>query len=105
MAPSLEASSRKNRAAYRNTEQHRFVALTGESLARDMARGGGEYLTTIAYLEGCPVEVHDSFAQMTRRNFSQIIPQAETKIAAILRNLDAQIANDPLLAAECNENS
>jgi len=101
MKGSFEASSRKNQTAYRKTEQYRFVALTRENLARDIAHGGGEYLTTMAYLEGCPVEVHDSFAKMAQRNFRQIIPQAEMDTAAILDNLEAQIAKDPLLAFSC----
>lgn len=98
---SVEATSRKNQTAYRKSEQHRFIALTGENLVGDMARGGGEYLTTMAYLEGCPVEVYDSFARMTQRNFRQIIPQVEIDTAAILHNLEAQIAKDPLLARKC----
>jgi hypothetical protein len=99
---SVEGSSRNNYAEYRNTDQLRFLALTRENLARDMARGGGEYLTTMAYLEGCPVEVHDSFAQMTRRNFRQIIPQAEMDAEVMLQNLEAQIVKDPLLASSCS---
>ena len=67
-----------------------------------MARGGGEYLTALAYLEGCPPEVHGSFAQMAQRNFGEIIPRAEMEIAAILHNLEAQIAKDPLLAPSCS---
>ncbi len=102
MESSVEASSRKNHAAYRKTGQQRFFALTRENLVRDMARGGGEYLTTMAYLEGCPVEVHESFAKMIRRNFGQIIPQAETGAEVVLQNLEAQIARDPLLVANCH---
>jgi hypothetical protein len=99
---SSEATSRKDQAAYRKTEQHRFFALTRENLARDMARGGGEYLTAMAYLEGCLVEVHGSFAKMTQRNFKQIIPQAEMDAEAMLHNLELQIAKDPLLVAKCS---
>ncbi|MFT5220435.1 MAG: hypothetical protein ACI87H_002577 [Gammaproteobacteria bacterium] len=99
---STRGSNRERSAAYRETEQYRFFTLTRENLARDMARGGGDYLTTMAYLEGCPVEVHDSFAQMTQRNFKQIIPQAEMDTEAMLHNLEAQMANDPLLAASCS---
>jgi hypothetical protein len=99
---SMDASSRGRHAAYRKNEQQRFFALTRENLARDMARGGGEYLTAMAYLEGCPVEVHGSFAKMTQRNFKQIIPQAEMDAEAMLHNLEAQIAKDPLLLANCH---
>lgn len=99
---SSEATNNKDQAAYRKTEQHRFFALTRENLARDMARGGGEYLTAMAYLEGCPVEVHGSFAKMTQRNFKQIFPQAEMGVEDMLHNLELQIAKDPLLVAKCS---
>ena len=99
---STEASSNKDQAAYRKTEQHRFFALTRENLVRDMARGSGEYLTAMAYLEGCPVEVHDSFAKMTQRKFKLIIPQAEMDAEDMLHNLELQIAKDPLLVAKCS---
>ena len=106
MKPSVDASSEattnKDQAAYRKTEQWRFFALTRDNLTRDMARGGGEYLTAMAYLEGCPVEVHDSFAKMTQRNFKQIIPQAEMDAEDMLHNLELQIAKDPLLVAKCS---
>jgi len=106
MKPSVDASSEattnKDQAAYRKTEQQRFFALTRDNLARDMARGGGEYLTAMAYLEGCPVEVHDSFAKMTQRNFKQIIPQAEMDAEDMLHNLELQIAKDPQLVAKCS---
>jgi len=99
---SSEATNNKDQAAYRKAEQQRFVALTRDNLVRDMARGGGEYLTAMAYLEGCPVEVHVSFAKMTQRSFEQIIPQAEMDAEAMLHNLQLQIAKDPLLVAKCS---
>lgn len=88
--------------AYHKIRQYRYVAITRDNLARDMARGGGEYLTAMAYLYGCPIETKDSFAQMTQRNFSHIIPQPDTDPETILINIEAQIAADPLLAAQCS---
>ncbi len=102
MKQSVEASFRKSHAAYRKTEQQRFIVLTREHLIRDMARGGGEYLTAMAYLEGCPIEIHGNFAKMTQRNFMQIVPQTGMGVEAILHNLEVQIAKDPMLATNCH---
>jgi hypothetical protein len=102
MKPSVEASSRGSHTANRKTEQQRFFALARDNLVRDMARGGGEYLTAMAYLAGCPVEVHGSFARMTQRSFKQIIPQAEMDAESMFHNLQLQIAKDPLLVATCS---
>ncbi len=102
MKQSVEASFRKSHAAYRKTEQQRFIVLTREHLIRDMARGGGEYLTAMAYLEGCPIEIHGNFAKMTQRNFMQIVPQTGMGVEAILHNLEVQIAEDPMLVANCH---
>ena len=56
--------------AYRKKQQYRFVKITKDNLAKDMARGGGGYVTAMAYLQGCPVEVHNDYAGMLQHNFS-----------------------------------
>lgn len=84
-------------------QQYQFVAATKADLARDMARGGGEYVTAMADLEGCPAEAHDNFAQMAKSNYNRIFTQSELEPEVILLNLENQIAVDPLLAAKCSE--
>lgn len=84
-------------------QQYQFVAATRGDLARDIARGGGEYVTTMAYLEGCPSETHESFVKMAKRNYDRIFTQLELEPKMILLNLENQITADPLLAAQCSE--
>lgn len=90
-------------AAYIEMQQYRFVDVAHDNLAEDMAQGSGEYVTTMAYLEGCPSAVHDRFAQMAQRNFNRIFSQQEFDPEVILWNLENQIAADPLLKAQCSE--
>lgn len=83
-------------------QQYRFVKITRDNLKIDMARGAGEYLTAMAYLEGCPREVHANFSKMVQLNFSDIFTQPLSDPETILINLEAQMAADPLLAARCS---
>lgn len=92
-----------NKTAYLRMQKYRFVTVNRDNLAKDIAQGEGEYVTTMAYLEGCPTEFHDNFAQMTQHNFNQIFPKFEIGTETILLNLEAQIAKDPLLSAECSQ--
>ena len=96
-------SSCDNDTAYMEMRQYHFVAVVRENLAKDIARGSGEYVAAMADLEGCPSEVHDSFAQVVKRNYNRIYTEAEFDPKVILLNLENQIAADPLLAAQCSE--
>ena len=100
---STEVSSSEDEVAYQKLQQYRFVAVARDNLVKDMARGGGEYLSAMAYLQGCPAEVHNDFANMTQRHFNQIFPQPEMDTKTILLNLEAQIALDTKLAVQCSE--
>jgi hypothetical protein len=82
-------------------QQHRFTAIARDNLVKDMARGAGEYVTALAYLQGCSIEIHNRYAEMTRLNFHQIVPSSQTEPKTILSNLDIEIMRDPLLAKEC----
>ena len=101
LAMTNEEISGGKETAYLKMQQYRFVSVTRDNLARDMAQGGGEYLTVMAYLQGCPIEIHDNFARMTQRNFNHIFPQPELEANTILSNLEGQLAKDPLLTNEC----
>ena len=99
---STELSSPEDKDAYQELQQYRFVRITRDNLKIDMARGTGEYLITMAYLEGCPAEIHDIFSKMAQRNFSRIFSQPKSNPTTILINLETQMAADPLLAAQCS---
>ena len=99
---STELSSPEDKVAYQELQQYRFVRINRDNLEMDMARGAGEYLITMAYLEGCPAEIHDIFSKMAQRNFSRIFSHPKSNPTTILINLETQMAADPLLAAQCS---
>ena len=91
-----------NEVASNNELQRlRFAILTKDRLIRDMAQGKGEYLTAMAYLHGCPIKVHDTYAAMAQNNFDQILSGFETDAGSMLANLDAQIAQEQVLVERC----
>jgi hypothetical protein len=72
---------------------HWFVEINRDNLAKDMARGGGEYIDAMAYLNGCPTEIHEQFARMTQTNFSQIFSEPNIQAETILSNKVTRIKN------------
>ena len=104
---SSEASSKsdQNDFTHREIQQRLFVKSVADELAGDVSRGGGEHLTSMAFLEGCPVETHDEFARLAQKNFNQIFPDPDADTEVILYNIEEMIAADPLLASKCSLDS
>lgn len=86
-------------------QQLAFVEVNHNNLLMDMARGEGEHLSALAYLYGCPIEVHEEYAQMAQHNFKQIFPSSQMESKNIVSNLESKIMKNPLLAKECKWNS
>ncbi len=97
-----EGSSSGEKTAYHKFQQYRFVAESTGYLVRDMARGSGEYLTAMAYLQGCRTEVHDRYTKLVQRNFSRIFPQSESSAETVILNLEKLVAQDRFLSSECH---
>lgn len=51
-----------------------FTAVAFENLEEDVARGQGEYLTSLAVLMKVPPEEQDKFKAHTQRNYSLLFP-------------------------------
>jgi len=87
---------------YSYLSQYRFAAVNKDKLALDMARGSGEYINAMAFLQGCPVEIYDTYAQVVKRKFNHIFPQSETDPILIVTNLNTLVDKDPVLGGRCN---
>ena len=98
---STEASRRDDETAFRDYQERRFVEKERDNLARDIANAEGEYMISMAYLQGCPADTHVHYAKVAQRNFARIFPNSEINAATIISNLRLQIARDPLLAKSC----
>jgi len=81
--------------------QLRFVNANFPSLAKEMAVGEGEQLTTLAGLMGCSV-VAPEFGRYTQDHYEAILASAQTTASEMLLAVSDGIAKDPALAASCS---
>jgi len=73
-----------------------YVATNMDLLKQDMARGGGEYLTTLAALMEVAPADRDAFYSLTKDRFAALAAPADAE--ALLARLDEALAADPVLA-------
>jgi hypothetical protein len=78
-----------------------FAEANHDDLSREMARGQGEKLNTLASLYGCKGEAQKSFARMTQRSFAKIVPVPKISTSQMVRNLNLELAANPALANSC----
>jgi len=53
-------------------EQKAYVAYNMENLQKDIAKGNGESVNSLAYLMGCSIESMPEFAEVTKENHNVI---------------------------------
>ena len=71
-----------------NEETNSFVKDNMDTLARDMARGSGESLDTLAELMGVKAADRAAFAKDIQANFTRIYTSAKITHEQVLENLD-----------------
>jgi hypothetical protein len=80
-------------------EREVFVATNYRALEKEMAAGKGQYAKALSTLMGCG-EKTERFLDVSKSNYETLFTdKADAKV--LLRNLDAQIASDPVLATGC----
>jgi len=84
-------------------EQTAFAEVNFQDLKRNMAMGGGEYLTSFSTLLGCEESAKPAFFKMSQEKYSTLVPTAETTPVAMLSSMKQQIKADPALAAQCSD--
>ena len=65
-----------------------FTAVNFDRLREDMARGGGEYLTSLASLIGIPESQHPAFFALTKERFPTLFSSEQTTPEELLGKLD-----------------
>ena len=75
-----------------------FAAANLDSLARDMAQGNGEVLSTFAGLLGVADADRAAFYAFTQKNFDRIFASEETTELDVLASLERLLADEPQLA-------
>ncbi len=80
----------------REHEKDMYVAANMDQIKLDMARGGGEYLATLASLMAVAPEDQAAFFTLTKDRFAEVAAPADAK--GLLARLDEALAADPVLA-------
>ncbi|HSS38468.1 MAG TPA: DUF3015 domain-containing protein [Polyangia bacterium] len=84
-------------------EQAAFAEVNFQDLKRNMATGGGEFLTSFATLLGCEDAAKPALAKMTQSKYEAILPTEKTSPMEMLSGLKTQIKVDPTLANSCSD--
>jgi Protein of unknown function (DUF3015) len=72
-----------------NERLNTYVADNMDNLAKDIARGQGEYLNTLAVLMEVPEDARTDFYLKLQNNFSQIYPSANVSSVEVVKNIEA----------------
>ena len=91
----------KNALSSAQLEQNQFVENNYSNLAKEMAAGEGENLSTLAGLLGCPAEQVGSFASFSKESYPSIFTSDETTPTEMLTALKKELSSRPELAAAC----
>ena len=76
-----------------------YAEVNLQRISKEMAQGGGEYLSAFAVLLGCQDQAtKQAFFKTTQKNYESIFTTASTDSATMLRNLRNVLASDPVLA-------
>jgi hypothetical protein len=84
-------------------EQAAFAEVNFQDLKRNMASGGGEYLTSFSTLLGCEDSAKPVFFKMTQDRFESILPSAKSSPIDLVVGVKAQIQSDARLKSACTD--
>jgi DUF3015 family protein len=84
-------------------EQAAFAEVNFLELKRNMAMGGGEYLSSFSTLLGCTEASKTTLFKMTQDKYEAILPSASTTPIAMLKSVKEQIKATPALASSCSD--
>ncbi len=76
-----------------------FIDGNVDQLARDMSRGEGETLATLADVWGFSEQDKEKFAALTQANFSAVFTSENVTSQTVLENLNRLVANNAVLSS------
>lgn len=81
-----------------------FAELNSDSLAQEMAQGGGEHLASLATLLDVPQDQHQAFFTMTQERYTALTQAGEVSAVAMIKAMnDAISANSVLVKVSLNK--
>jgi len=84
-------------------EQAAFAEVNFQDLKRDMASGGGEFLTSFSSLLGCEASAKTELFQMTQKKYETIFRSESTSPMEMLSAVKSEIKVEPKLASSCTD--
>jgi hypothetical protein len=75
-----------------------FAAANYDTLAQEMAQGGGEHLTSLAELMGIPAENRPAFFAVAQVQYANLVESGDRSPAAMIQTLQNGIQAHPNLA-------
>lgn len=87
---------------YQGASRVSFVEEALPELRVDAARGGGDYIKTLAQLTGCPAAQYSAVADVMQRNFASVFRSSESKDTdSQIARIDAALRSDSSLVKTC----
>jgi hypothetical protein len=83
-------------------EREEFVKSNYSTLVKEMAKGEGENLDTLASLYGCSQNSHADFGTLTQENFSDIVKSESTTSQEMLSSLKSEMSGHATLSKSCS---
>ena len=81
-----------------NWQTAMFIDGNKSKLARDMARGQGETLDSLAALLGIPVQQKNDFYQLAKQNYGRIFPNSDVTAEEVRVSLRAVMTSNEQLS-------
>ena len=75
-----------------NEKVNRFVAENMDNLAKDIAKGNGEYLSTLAVLLEVPEAQRGEFNSKLQGHFTEIYTSEQVSSTDVLNNIEAVVS-------------
>lgn len=72
-----------------------YTAATFENLQQDMARGGGEYLTSLGTLMQVPADRQQEWDASVQSHYADLLPSSGTQAPEMMSRLTRTVSTDP----------
>ena len=87
----------ENAVVQNDFEKKQFVAANIDSLAQDVAQGGGDHLQSLASLIGIEEQDQSKFFLTTQANYENIFTQNSTSYKSVIAAIDTAMLLNPQL--------
>jgi hypothetical protein len=83
-------------------EEIYYANANHQEIISEMANGGGEIITGFAHTLGCNDVATQHFLQISKKNYSRIVPESKVSPIQVLKNIKNQINSDAVLRQGCH---